>query len=53
MKLGGVRLRFPKWADSAPPRVFGRPKSPGLLGLKIEDLYHSVFFLLEEDAILT
>ena len=34
MKLGGVRLRFPKWADSAPPRVFGRPKSPGLLGLK-------------------
>ena len=36
MKLGGVRLRFPKWADSAPP-VSRRPKSPGLLGLIIND----------------
>ena len=33
MKFGVVGLRFPKWADSAPPRVSGRRKSPGLLGL--------------------
>ena len=28
-----VRLRFPKWVDSTPLRLSGRPKRPGLLGL--------------------
>jgi hypothetical protein len=37
MKLGGVRLRFPKWIDST-PRVFTIywPKSLGLLGLRLD-----------------
>ena len=33
IKLGGVRLSFLKWAESAPARVFNWPKSQQALGL--------------------
>ena len=35
MKFEGVTVRFPKWIESAPPRISRRPKSPHLLGLRL------------------
>ena len=34
MKFGGVGLRFPKWADSAPPPGIWKTKKPGSFRVK-------------------
>ena len=48
MKFRGVTVLFPKWIESAPPRISRRPKSPHLLGLRPKGTCYWVWNLCDK-----